>query len=324
MTPGQQLRRAIEACELRHPKFQALASHLGRRIEDAKAGFDPRIEYVIGPSRVGKTALIKHFRRLHSETKVDGRRHVPVLFASVMPGTSWLMLPHGVIKALGVPQPRASTKSGTVTSYLRDQLRQAGTRSILFEEASHLVDQGSRVPPRAAGDWFKDLSDESNVTLIMFGVPRLERLFRSNEQLEGRASAPLQFRPYDSRVDSEYEAFAVCVDAYAKIFDKHGFRIDFPLPDLVGECYLLSGGRVGILSKFMNELACGLAYESPRAVSVEDCQAAVAIIGSGGHPDWPPFQGNAESPIALAAAHAYVLETNDMSVQLLGRSGEVK
>lgn len=322
MNPGTALRRALQDFELPHPKFQGLAGRLDKCNTDANAGFEPRIEYVIGPSRVGKTALIKRLQRLNPENRDGTRRRVPVLFAKVMPGISWMMLPHGVIKALGVPPPRASAKSGEVTTFLQNQLRNAGTRTIFFEEASHLVDVGSRVPPRASGDWFKDLSEQNELTLLMFGVPRLRRLFQSNEQLDERASAPLEFRPYDSRAMSELHAFAGCVKSYAKHFESSGFPFAVPMNDLIGQCYLLTGGLVGILSKFMRELAAAMEYEAPRMVSWADCLAAATVIGSSGHPDWPPFAGTDATPIALAAAHAHVMETNGMSVRMIAAAGE--
>jgi hypothetical protein len=324
MNKGTALRRAIKEFELPHPKFQEIAKRLDKYIEDANAGFDPRIEYVIGPSRVGKTALIKRLQRLHPGGREGTRRRVPVLFAKVMPGISWVMLPHGVIKALGVPPPRASAKSGEVTTFLQNQLRNAGTRTIIFEEASHLVDVGSRVPPRASGDWFKDLSEENDLTLIMFGVPRLQRLFQSNEQLDERASDPMEFRPYDSRIKAELDAFAGCVMSYGKHFKNYGFPFAVHMNDLVLQCYLLTGGLIGILSKFMRELAAALEYEAPRLVTWADCLAAATVTGSSGHPDFPPFAETKAVPIALNAAHAHVMEVNGMSLRAIAAAGAGK
>ncbi|MFX6040302.1 TniB family NTP-binding protein, partial [Acinetobacter baumannii] len=78
------------------------------------------------------------------------------------------------------------------------QLRLAGTRVVVFDEISHLVDEGSRVPPRASSDWLKTLTDKLNMTLILFGIPRLERLFSANEQLRRRACPARSFLPYDA------------------------------------------------------------------------------------------------------------------------------
>lgn len=62
-----------------------------------------------------------------------------------------------------------------------------------------------------------------DLTILMFGVPRLERLFASNEQLRTRASTRREFRPYDARNPQEFRDFAVCVNTYAQLFQKHGY-----------------------------------------------------------------------------------------------------
>jgi hypothetical protein len=321
-TTGNALRLAVQNCEVSHARFEWLGKHLSKRIHDALRGFEPRIERVIGPSRVGKSALIKRLERLFPDSKEQGKRRVPVLVAPVMPGVSWTMLPFSVLTALGFPTlpSGAGAKSGALTAQMKKQLKKAETRVVIFEEASHLVDEGSRVSPRAAGDWIKALSEDNRITVLMFGVPRLERLFR-NEQLDGRASAPLEFRPYDSRIEDERRAFAKCVEIYVEIFKKFGYPFELPGSELVGQFYLLTGGRVGILSKFMQELASRLEDEAPRSVTLKDCQEVVAAIGSGGHPDWPAFEGKEASPIALDSAHAHVLATNGMSVRVLRSEG---
>ncbi|MET3108343.1 hypothetical protein AAKU58_003185 [Oxalobacteraceae bacterium GrIS 1.18] len=203
-----------------------------------------------------------------------------------------------------------------------EQLRLAGTRVILFEEASHLVESGARVPVRGAGDWCKSLADSTNMTLLLFGVPRLERLLDSNEQLRLRASARREFRPYDIRNQAEQMGFVACVRTYSDLFKDCGWPINLPMQTLVTQCYLLTGGLIGVLSRFMQELASQMAYESPRILTLRDCQSAAESIESAGHPDFPAFFKDDVSPVELTAAHAYVLETNGMSIRRIVTKSE--
>ena len=195
MNSAKELRRLIESCELQHPMFKEQFEFLSQRIEDALGGFSSRIEWVVGPSRVGKSMLINALSRKYPETKVNGQRHVPVLAVKILSDVSPKLLPIFVLTALGVSLTRGQS-TGAIFNRMLEQLRLAGTRVILFEEASHLVESGARVPVRGAGDWCKSLADSTNMTLLLFGVPRLERLLDSNEQLRLRASARREFRPY--------------------------------------------------------------------------------------------------------------------------------
>lgn len=320
-TPAKQLRIAIETCELPHPQFLEHFKPLRQRIEDAMDGAASRIERVVGPSRVGKSMLINALSRPFPETKVNGRRHVPVLVVPVPTPVSPLLLPSCVLTALGLPVQRSIT-SGAMGNRMLDQLKLAGTRVVIFEEASHLVEPGARVPPRAAGDWLKTLADALNLTLFLFGVPRLERLFEHNEQLRMRTSAPRRLLPYDSRIPEHMKAFHSCVATYANLFRESGYPIDLPGPVLTYQCYLLSGGLIGVVSRWMQELASQMAYESPRSLTFADCQAAANAIEAAGSRHFPAFknpevlQGDV-APAALHQAFVQVMNDNDLAVPLI-------
>jgi hypothetical protein len=150
---------------------------------------------------------------------------------------------------------------------------------------------------------------------ILFGVPRLERLFASNEQLRLRASARREFRPYNFQSIEEQRAFASCVRTYSGLFSQSGWPIEVPHDVLVRHCYLLCGGLVGVLSRFMQELACQMAYEAPRGLTFADCAATVQLIEGAGHPHCPPFFQETVSAIELNQAHAHVLEISEMPMR---------
>lgn len=321
MTPAKQLRIAIESCELPHPSYLEHLKPLRRRIEDAMEGAPSRIERVTGPSRVGKSMLINSLQRAYPESKQGGRRQVPVLVVPVPTGVSPLLLPAVVLNALGLPVPN-NIQAGGLGLRLKDQLKLAGTRVVIFEEASHLVELGAKVPPRAAGDWFKVRADENNLTLFLFGVPRLERLFEHNEQLRLRSSAERRFLPYDSRVADDMQAFHACVATYANMFREAGYPLDLPAAALTYQCYLLSGGLVGVLSRFMQELASHIADEAPRVLTFTDCQTAVKGIEVAGSRQFPAFahpeliQARV-APAALHQAFVQVMHDNDIGVPVI-------
>lgn len=324
MTPAKQLRFAIESCELPHPLFLAQFNPLQQRIDDALDGAASRIERIIGPSRVGKSMLINALCRRYPETKVDGRRHVPVLQVPLPPGISHSGLSASVLTALGMPVPHSgkSAKPRELEERMNKQLQLAGTRVLMFEEASHLVDVGARVPPRVAADWFKALADSLNLTMLLFGVPRLERLFQCNEQLRLRASSARQLLPYDSRLPDNLQAFHRCVATYAQLFSEYGYPIDLPGQLLTYQCYLLSGGLIGVLSRFMQELASQLSKTEPRSLTFIDCQAAASAIETAGSPNFPAFADPSVievgvAPAALHQAFVHVMNDNDLSVPLL-------
>ncbi|MDR5752155.1 MULTISPECIES: ATP-binding protein [unclassified Caballeronia] len=326
MTPAQKLLAAIGTCELPHPHFMEHFQPLKQRIENALGGRASRIERIMGPSRVGKSMLINALVREFGETKIDGRRRVPVLVVPVPTPATTLELPKSVVGALGMPVQRSIT-SGAMGTRMLEQLKLVGTRVIIFEEASHLVEEGSRVPVRAAADWFKALADSHNLTLLLFGVPRLKILFDNNEQLRLRASAPRLLLPYDSRVADDMRAFHSCVAAFANLFAEHRFPIALSPAALTYQCYLLSGGLIGIVSRFMQELADRMASDAQHTLTFADCHEALKGVTATGSPNFPAFESpdtveSAVAPAALHQAFLQVVRENDLAVPIIKNKPE--
>jgi hypothetical protein len=326
VTPAQQLRRDIETCELPHQMFMDHLTALKQRIDDALAGFAPKIVRVPGPSRAGKSSLIASLSRDYPANRLDGRRHVPILVVNVPPSATAKLLPKSVLGALGIQVPRSMT-AGAMFDLMVVQLRLAGTRVMIFDEISHLVDEGSRVPPRAASDWLKTLSDTLGMTLILFGIPRLERLFSANEQLRSRACPQRNFLPYDATDTEQMAAFGSCVVNYARLFSAAGYPIDVPPRVLTQQCYLLTGGLIGVLADFMRELAIVMKNEAPRAITYADCQKATESVNHAGSPHRLAFQdagidGAGVEPAALKQAYVHVLNSNSASVPVRKKSGD--
>ncbi|CAJ0880340.1 TniB family NTP-binding protein [Ralstonia flatus] len=325
MTPAQQLRKDIEECELPHLMFVEHLTALKRRIDDALAGFSPKIVRVPGPSRVGKSSLIAKLSRDYPEARIEGRRHVPVLLVEVPPSATAKLLPKSVLRALGM-QVSGSMTAGAMFDLMVEQLRRARTRVVIFDEISHLVDEGSRVPPRAASDWLKTLMDTLNMTLILFGIPRLERLFAANEQLRNRAGPARIFLPYDATDVGQMTAYHSCVANYARLFAAAGYPIDMPARVLTQQSYLLTGGLIGVLADFMRELASLMAHEAPRAITYADCQKALEDVSHAGSPHRLAFEDSGiddagVEPAALKQAYVHVLTSNAASVPVRKKIG---
>ncbi|WP_431274647.1 ATP-binding protein [Variovorax ureilyticus] len=308
----QSLRHIIETCELSHAEFSDHYNVLKRRIDDAISGsHPPALLRLIGPSRVGKSMLITNLARHYPDLRVNGIRQIPVLVVEVPSPVSPKEMPKSVLQALGVPTARGN--SVDLFAKMKTLLEKAGTKVVLFEEASHIVEVGTKMPPRAAGDWFKQLLDRVGVTVIMFGVPHLEKLFASNEQLRKRAQAPREFRPYDPTDDEQRKAFGQCVITFAKMFADAGRPFDMSMDILVPQCFLFSGGLVGVVSKFMSQLAYDLEEEPAKPITKMDCVKALKAIEASGHPEHPAFERDQVTLVEMEQAHIYTLEEAKLS-----------
>lgn len=312
MNSAAELRRSIETCRLYHSIYDGHYRWFKERIDDALEGFSPRIEGLIGPSRAGKSMVLDALEQAYPPTRVDGVRRVPVLKLKLPPSITPKLFPAELLRALKVPIPNRVKTSGELLGRVTEQFKLAGTRVLLLDEASHFVEPGSRVPPRAAGDMVKALSEDANLSIIATGIPHLERLFQANEQLRLRASVRRVFMPYDFGDADHRKDFAQCVKTYADLFEKHGWPIAVEFPTLVKQCYFHCGGLVGVLSAFMRELSIRKRTEQPRALTLEDCRAAAERAEGTGHNLHQPFTSEEVSLAELNQAYGYVLESYSM------------
>lgn len=309
MNSAAQLRRSIETCRLSHVIYDEHYQWLKDRIDDALAGFAPRVEGLIGPSRAGKSMLMEALEQAYPAARVGIVRRVPVLRVKLPPGITPKLFPAELLKVLKVPIPTRVQTASELMGRVCEQFRLAGTRVLLLDEASHFVEPGARLPPRAAGDMLKSLSEDASLTIIATGIPRLERLFQANEQLRLRASARRLFSPYNFAEAEDRKAFAQCVKTYANLFEQFGWPIDVDFAALVKQCYFHCGGLVGVLSAFMRELSIRKRDESPRPLTLEDCLIAARRTEGTGQSLHKPFESEETSAAELHQAYGYVLET---------------
>ena len=257
MTPAQSIRINIESLMIAHPTFVAARTRLQALLEDHRAGMGPGVEVLVGPSRSGKTALLKEILDLAPPRREAGRQIVPILYVPVSAGTAPKDLPLGVIEALGVPTPRERMRASELFGFMAAQLKLARVELTLFDEASHLVDVGSRTPPRLASDWFKDFYERTQISFVLSGVYRLRKLIASNEQLRNRTRQPIDLMPYRWDFPNERRSFAGCVNAFMSVFEAEGyaFSLDMSADALYRQFYAASAGHLGLLANVFSELA---------------------------------------------------------------------
>lgn len=276
-----QLRKDVESLVVNHGAQLMALQHIDRAIKDSLDGFEKTVEVLVGPSRAGKSEIIRMLKEKYPPQRVDGRLVCPVLFVPIKSGVSPKDLPLHVLRALKVPRPRRASRQEELNTRMYEQLELAGVQAVVFEECSHLVDVGSKVPPRQASDWFKDLMEsQANVTVILVGLPRLIRLLSSNEQLCLRSGAPFYFLPYQWALQPDRAQFAGVCKAYVTKFEHYGCNFPVPLATLVRQLYAISAGTIGVLVKFFRFVAA--LVRSPGLISMADLDGALKRLNRAG------------------------------------------
>lgn len=311
-----ELRRDLDSMIVPHDKFAHSFDRLQRLLEDHDAGVEPGIELLVGPSRIGKSEILQKLAAKYPASRENGRLVKPVLIVAVPTGTAPKDLPISVMQALGVPIPKERSRTNVLFGMMIEKLQLAKTMAILFDETSHLVDVGSRIPPRQASDWFKGLFDSARISIVMSGVPRLTRLLESNEQLRGRCQRPLELMPYRWDRRDERLVFAGCAQAFLKVFEKHGCLISVPWNSdiLMRHLYAVSTGNIGALSHYFKALAREVRQPGP--LDLQSLKHASTKVNLPAHGLLPPFECDTMPDEHLLQLLMTELATYDISLPI--------
>ena len=300
--PTVELRQIVSHSVVNHKRFHELKNILCDYIKDSFEDYPPKIVALTGPSRVGKSELMASVVKEYPSQVVNGVKKIDVLVVKTPSPVNPLTLPHSVLTALGLNVKRGADNLDLMTK----QLALAQVKTIIFEEASHVVEVNARMIPRAAGDFFKSLFEYNRLTVILIGVPHLTRLLESNEQLLLRADSPLEFMPY-STSDEDLDNFEMAVLTNLSQFTNAGVAFVQKTEEFVDHLYVCSGGLYGIVHKFFLELARLVETKKIRIVTDSHCLMVAQTIGLAAHPRLMPFSGSPMPLSAMAAAHAAVL-----------------
>lgn len=124
-------------------------------------------------------------------------------------------------------------------------------RVIAIDECSHAAERGANLSARAAADHFKTIVDDTGICLILFGLPRFQRIIDGNEQLRDRSSNTVYFRPYDWQIEAEREAFAGVVFTALEAIKRAGHPVEVGFEELTPRLYGAAGGRVPVAVRIL-------------------------------------------------------------------------
>lgn len=262
---------------------------------------NPQILPIVGPSRVGKSTLL---RSLPNASNAAGQREV--LIVTSPKHLSRRALPDACLKALGL-RPDWYGNHVMADQALLQGLKQAGTKLVVFDETQHMLERGSSTTARAAGDFLKTLFDEAGCGLLLLGLPSMLGLFQANEQLAGRSRREVEYFPYLWH-GAEFQAFRAAVAGALQELELRGWRT-FSADNLEfsRRMYLASAGRYGVVHRLFQEVVAKDGDRSKQADYLQFAQAFDQAIMLMGERINPFEQSLAVEPEHLARAYVSVM-----------------
>lgn len=152
---------------------------------------------VVGDSRVGKSTIAKHYKRLYPDLHDKNGVIKPVLI-SIVPCPAFIgSLVVRLLKDLGDPFYSKRDSVGRNTERLYNLLIDCKVQLLILEEVQHLVDRDNHKLIRTSADWFKDLIENTHIPIAFMGLPESRNIFKENEQLNGRVLRRNEIHPFE-------------------------------------------------------------------------------------------------------------------------------
>ena len=218
---GARLEYFEQRCLISHPRLQEALETIIQAICPPGEGATTRrpgtMVLVIGPSRVGKTTLIRVLEeRLLTRSKalmVSDPSFIP--FASILaagPGTNrfeWAEYYRAVLRALHDPfvdGKVARIRARELREAMETALCERKPLAIIVDEAHHLAEaaRGSRLQSQL--NHLKHFENATGASHILVGTYEMRPFRKANAQLACR-SVDVHFSRYDAAIDADAQAF---------------------------------------------------------------------------------------------------------------------
>ncbi len=260
---GARLEYFEQRCLISHPRLQEALETIMQAICSPGEGASVRrpgtMVLVIGPSRVGKTTLI---RMLEERVLAKGKALLAsdpsfIPFASILaagPGTNrfeWAEYYRAVLRALHDPfvdGKVAQIRTKELRAAMETALLERKPLAIIVDEAHHLAEaaRGSRLQSQL--NHLKHFENATGVSHILVGTYEMRPFRKVNAQLACR-SVDVHFPRYDATIEQDAQVFQSVVWALQRQLP---VEKEPPLIDHWEFLYARSIGCIGLLKMHLN------------------------------------------------------------------------
>jgi hypothetical protein len=259
----------VESTLVPHTAFQQATARVEQCFNYSGDAGEPICIAVVGESRTGKSRVLEECFANHPPKRSPDGLCVPILRVKTPSKPTVKGLAELMLQSMGDPRFHAGTENSK-TIRLQTLMRNAGTRMVMIDEFQHFFDKGSRKVMYHVADWLKILVDDTNVALVVAGLPDCRAVLDQNEQLAGRFLSPILMPRFNWKIDDHREEFIGILSAFQESI---GARFDMPAldsEDMAFRCYCGTGGLIGYLTKFLRQAVWNALDGSRTTISLED------------------------------------------------------
>lgn len=231
-----------------HPAALAARKQILHLIKTGNDGSVPNIQFMVGPTGVGKSGLINAIVDDKQFQPSEGPNGIirPVLLVEAPHKGTIKGLAEVMLRELGDPHPARGTETemkDRIYNYLAGQ----DTRLVIIDE----VQQLSRSNRYDYAEFLKTLKNNISCPILCVGLADALELVRSNAQLKRRCRPAIELRPLDWFKTKEQKTYRGILAAFRKILAPRFDSLPIESEAIAAATHIATGGAVGGTHDFL-------------------------------------------------------------------------
>jgi len=258
-----------------HPDFEVAMDAL--RMCHKTSGYDARGTVIYGDPGVGKSTLLKAYKKQFPDEELPDRTTKPIVYFKGRFGRAptTKMVQQRVLSTMGIPYKGRDTEAD-LTDSLAQNFKDLDVQMVLLDEFQDILKRS-----RDSEDiihFIKQMMDDTNVPWVLAGIEEVcDFMDRSDDQIQRRWHGAYSLDAFSITTDDEMEDFA----CYMELIEEN---LPFRCPSLLEKnmllrIYLATKGVPGLISDLMTMLV--EFHDGKSAVTLKDFTRAHRLARQG-------------------------------------------
>ena len=267
------VRKIVENTLVPHSAFDQASTRLEQCFNYADGALEPICIAVVGESRTGKSRALEECYTAHPQVRKEDGLNVPIIRVKTPSKPTVKSLAELMLRALKDPRFDAGTENAK-SIRLQILMKKIGVRMVMIDEFQHFYDKGSHKVMHHVADWLKILVDDSQVALVVAGLPSCTAVLDQNEQLSGRFLSPILMPRFEWENVDHRDEFLGILGAFQESIGSVFEMPPLDSPEMAFRCYAGTGGLIGYLTKFLRQAVWNAIDNKRKSISIEDLATA--------------------------------------------------
>lgn len=207
---------------------------------------------ITGESGSGKSAIAKYYLELNPIVEEEELTRIPVMYhklRSVANEKDFYIEALGVLKA---PEIRKSDNKNELRKQLNRLIKTTNVELIIFDETQVIVQNRSKAIIPSLADMFKDLIDDTNIPIVIMGMPWTKYLLFYSEQLRTRVSYEDEFPTFSWHTPTQQKEYRILLKMLCGVY---GISSDLKLDskEMAARIFCFTKGNMRVTVELLDD-----------------------------------------------------------------------